>query len=309
MKARRLAGCLLLIAVAAFLCAGFLLFGEGILEKIRGFRRSLRPAEPLVVTVIDVGQASAALIQSGDTDILIDCGERADADRLTAELAAAGVERLSAVIVTHLHTDHFGGLVDLLDRFPVEEVVLPFTPEELTPTNKTYERLLEALARTRTPVTLQTAPLTRGLSEGAALTFLDGFLPAPEELNDTSLCLRVDCGSVSFLFTGDGEGPLQEQLLKKGALVSADVYVAGHHGSDSSSGLRFLNAVRPVCSAVSVGSGNDYGLPGKKAMERLSAFGPVYRTDLVGSIRFATDGSSLRVTAAGVDDTLIPRED
>jgi len=308
MRARRAVGWLLLALVAAALFLGAWRYGGSLLEGIESFRRSLRPSEPLAVTVIDVGQGSAALVQAGDTDLLIDCGERSSADRLCSELAASGVKRLSAVVVTHLHTDHFGGLVDLLGRFPVDEVILPDTPAELLPTNKTYERLLDALETTGTPCTVQTKPQTRPLSEDAALTFLNGFLAAPGEINDTSLTLRIDCGGVSFLITGDGERTVEARLLETGALVSADVYVAGHHGSNSSSGQSFLNAVRPVASAVSAGRGNDYGLPSAAVLDRLAAFGPVYRTDVSGSVRFVTDGVTIRVRAAGIDDELTPRE-
>ena len=309
MKARRALGWLLLLLVAAALGIGLWLYGGELLAQFERFRRSLRPTEPLAVTVIDVGQGSATLVQAGDADILIDCGERSEANRLTAELAAAGVRRLSAVVVTHLHTDHFGALVDLLGRFSVDAIILPETPDDLLPTNVTFERLLDAIERTKTPVIYQTAPQTILLSDAAALTFLDSFLETPDELNNTSLCLRIDCGSASFLITGDAERPVEAHLLETGALVDADVYIAGHHGSNSSSSQEFLNAVRPVVSAVSVGRGNDYELPSDAVIERLAAFGPVCRTDMSGTIRFLTDGETIRVTAAGIDETLTPRED
>ena len=305
MRRRHIAGAALLLLLAAALILGCFLYGKDLHERWIARRR---PTEPLTVTILDVGQGSAALIQTGSTDLLIDCGERTAGDALCSALRERGVARLSAVIVTHLHSDHYGGLLELLGRIPVEELILPRTPDELTPTAPSYERLLDRIAETKTPVTLWDEPQKRTLSDRAALTALDGFLPAPEGLNNTSLVLRIDCGRASFLITGDAESEVEMRLVDLGAMLRASVLVAGHHGSGSSSRQRFLNAVRPVASAVSVGRDNGYRLPNEQTIERLSAFGPIYRTDQNGTIAFSTDGDTIHVTADGIDDLLTPRE-
>ena len=71
--------------------------------------------------------------------------------------------------------------------------------------------------------------------EGITLSLLDGFVPEPDNLNDTSLCLRIDAGEASFLITGDGETPVEDRLREGGEPIDADILVAGHHGSSTSS--------------------------------------------------------------------------
>jgi len=306
MKKRRLAGAVILLGLLALLALGCLLYGDDLRAQFAARRR---PTEPLTVTILDVGQGSAALVQTGGADLLIDCGERTAGAAVCDALRERGVTRLTAVYVTHLHTDHYGGLIEVLDRFPVEELILPRTPDDLLPTAPSYETLLDRIEAHRVPVTLCGAPGMRVLSESAILTVLDGFLPAPDGLNNTSLVLRIDCGRTSFLITGDAEKEEEARLADIGSLLRASVLVAGHHGSDTSSRQAFLNAVRPVASTISVGRDNGYHLPSPRVIERLAAFGPIYRTDQSGAISFSTDGRTIRVTADGIDDVLTPREE
>ena len=99
----------------------------------------------------------------------------------------------------------------------------------------------------------------------------------------------------SFLFTGDMEKKAENDLISAGADLSADVLKVGHHGASTSSTAGFLEEVNPVCSVISVGEGNSYGHPTAPTLERLTEYGPVYRTDLLGEIRISTDGVSLWV--------------
>jgi competence protein ComEC len=271
---------------------------------------AVQPAESdeisasLTLTVLDVGQGSAALLQAGDVSILIDAGERDQGESVRSALKAAGVTKLDRLILTHLHTDHYGGALSLIGSIPITEIWVPETPEELTPTIKMYSNLLDAIEDENVPVALLSSPAVYTLTEDVTLSVLDGFLETPESLNDTSLILRIDCGDASFLITGDAGTAQEDQLRLSGEPISVDVLVAGHHGSSTSSRQYFLNTVQPAASVISVGANNSYNLPNEHTVERLAAFGPIYRTDLNGTITFTTDGSTIRVTAKNIDDTL-----
>ena len=295
-KTRRLVLFLLFFALAAFSTAYRLLFPEN--------TQNTAPSAPLAVTVLDVGQGSSTLVQAGETAVLIDCGERESAADLRQALLDAKVSRLDLLIVTHLHTDHYGGALDLLGEVPVDELLLPETPEELLPTAPSYEKFLDAAEKNRIPLTLLSAPEARTLADGVTLSFLDGFLDSPQNLNNTSLIIRLDCKDASFLITGDAETEQEDALRLGGEPIDADILVAGHHGSSTSSRQYFVNAVTPIASAISVGAGNSYNLPNEHTVERLAAFGPIYRTDLNGNIRFETDGALIHVFARQIDDTL-----
>lgn len=262
------------------------------------------------VDVIDVGQGSALLVKifSDNTkSILIDAGEQSFSDEVCTAIDNAGISSIDLIVITHPHTDHFGGAIEVLECYPVSELWLPDISEELTPTNSTYQKFLEAISKSGCRVAMKSKSETLKLDEDAYINVVDGFVEDPKDLNDASLCLRVDIGEASFLVTGDGEAALETALLNNNADIDADIFIAGHHGSGSSNGQRFLNAVTPIASVISVGRDNDYGHPDAGVYSRLASFGNVYRTDINGTVTFFTDGESISVSAGTISDTLDAR--
>lgn len=258
-----------------------------------------------VVKVIDVGQGSSLLIQLSDetvTNILIDAGDTFAGDELCRSLRSSKVKSIDLLIITHPHTDHFGGALKLFEKFPVDEIWMPTVPEKLEPTSSTYFKFLEAIEKIECPVFLKSKPESIRFSDSASLSLLDGFVDDPDDLNDCSLCIRFDYKDASFLVTGDGEAALEEKLIKSRFDVDADVFIAGHHGSNSSNTIEFLNAVSPKVSAVSVGKDNEYALPSKKVIDRLAKFGNVYRTDINRDISFLTDGETITVSSNDITE-------
>ena len=119
-----------------------------------------------------------------------------------------------------------------------------------------------------------------------------------DDTNDTSLVLRIDYGETSFLLTGDMEQDAEDDLVASGAPLDVDVLQVGHHGSETSTGYVFLNAVLPEVGVVSVGEGNSYGHPHEAALSRLRDAGvDVWRTDLSGTIRITSDGTNYAVAS------------
>lgn len=265
------------------------------------------------VQVLDVGQGSSLLLRTAEVGgsgyaVLIDGGERSASQAVCDALDAAGITCLNLVVMTHPHTDHFGGLISVLENYKVDAFWMPAVPGDLIPTNITFANLMDALESNGCEIVQATSLRGEMFGDNLTLTLLDAFVPDPDNLNDTSLCLRIDAGDASFLITGDGESAVEKLLLENSAPVSADIFVAGHHGSNTSNKQEFLNAVRPAASVISCGRDNAYNLPNQKALSRLSAFGPVYRTDLNGTITFSTDGSAIWVTANNINDAISVKE-
>ena len=131
---------------------------------------------------------------------------------------------------------------------------------------------------------------------GATATVL-GPVKSYADPNDTSIVLMVELGNTRFLFTGDMEVAAENDMLDywgEGFDWSADVLKVGHHGSDTSTSYRFLNAVMPEIGVISVGRGNSYGHPCEVPLSRLSQAGvAVYRTDELGHIVIHADGTNI----------------
>lgn len=100
-----------------------------------------------------MGQGDSILIQTGEKAVLIDAGERDQGQTVCDYLKSAGVEKLDLVIATHPHSDHIGGMPDVLSRFGADEILMPQMAEDMVPTTSVFNRLLDAVETQGIPVT------------------------------------------------------------------------------------------------------------------------------------------------------------
>ncbi len=251
---------------------------------------------------LDVGQGDAALLRTpGGHWVLVDAGPRGDhtdaGRRVVAPfLARHRVGRLSAVIVSHAHLDHLGGVPAVLERVPAQVVL---EPAELVP-DAAYLDFLGGLEAAGTAWRQARDGLHFEL-DGVRFSFLHPD-PAWQEwqldLNEDSAVLLVEYGGFRALFPGDA-GLVAERRLA-GRVGPVSVLKVAHHGSRSATGDAWLAELSPRVAVVSSGTGNRYGHPHAEVLERLRARGvALWRTDEAGSISIDTDGRTLRVTAGG----------
>lgn len=310
-KASRLASSFLLLTAAlCFLIAAFFLAGSGeyLPEDVpvigRFFESEKMPSDSeMTLTVIDVGQASCSLLQSGSSAVLIDCGDSASSGAILNTLEKYKVEKLDLMIITHLHADHYGSAADIIEKVEVGKVIIPKTPKTLIPTTVSFEKLLDAIESSKSELILCDEASSIELRNETVISFLDGFLDEPDNLNNTSLTLRIDFKDASFLITGDAETEIEEKLIGNGQNINADILIVGHHGSATSSSRHFLNALTPSASVISVGKNNSYNLPKDNVIRRLAAFGPIYRTDINGTVTFSTDGVTINADCDNISDS------
>ena len=240
------------------------------------------PPAGLTVHFIDVGQADCALLESGGEYMLIDGGNREDGRLVVSYLEQQGVEELSAVVCTHAHEDHVGGLPSVLAVYPTHAVYAPTR----TYASKVFDDFVYYADQQRLEITIPSPGDSWTLGE-TSVTVL-GPVQSYADPNDTSIILRVEYGDTSFLFTGDMETSAENDMLDYwGSRMSwkADVLKVGHHGSDTSTGYRFLNEVSPDYAVISVGKGNAYGHPHEQPLSRLNQAGvTILRTDALGPI-------------------------
>ena len=258
---------------------------------------------PLKVHFIDVGQGDSTLIQTPDgSNILIDAGPGSDKDALRDYLSANGVDTLSLLVFTHPHEDHIGGGEMVLSLCKVDEVLMP----DATTNTVVFKRLLDAIEAEDCRVT-QAVPRDTFAVDSVAFTVLGPVRDDYEDLNNASVVLRMEYGTVTFLFTGDAEKKAEQDILElfSDAPLHCDVLKVGHHGSSTSSCADFLEAVSPQYAVISCAYQNEYGHPHEKTLQRLSAVhAKLLRTDQNGSIVFESNGSSLRHRTERSADTL-----
>lgn len=258
------------------------------------------PAPPegaaLRVHILDVGQADCILVQGPEKTLVIDGGESGNAPGIVEYLRDQGVERIDYYLNTHPHSDHYGGISQVMQAIPTGEFFHHPPPEPYTPTTRSYQKLLQYLLDTKTKTTVLEPGDTLELGDGAVFTILAP-LEEYEDMNNNSLVGRLTFGERAFLFTGDAEKKSEKAILESGAELSADVYSIPHHGSNTGVTQGFLDRVKPRYATISVGKDNDYGHPHRDTVQRLSDGKiPCLRTDVYGSIVFETDGKTLTVT-------------
>ena len=281
-----------LLAVVALLA---LLISGGKLKGI--FPSSQNPdfTSSDAVHFIDVGQGLSVLLQSGEHGILIDAGEREYGTRVADYIEKAGVTTLDYVIASHPHSDHIGGIPDVLSRIKTKNVIMPKLSDSLTPTTKCYERLLTSVADSKAKAIRAKAGSVYTVGS-ITLTVL---APVTQinDLNNMSVVCRAEIKNSSFMLLADAEKKELETVLLKGAVLDSDVLQMGHHGSSTSIYNSFLSAVDPDDAVISCGKNNSYGHPHKEALTYLQQNSiACYRTDTDGTVVFycGDDGYCVR---------------
>lgn len=245
------------------------------------------------VHVIDVGKADSIYIKCKDKHILIDAGERDIYDKVNVYLRKNNVKKLDLVISTHPHSDHIGGMRSVLDEFTVDRFIMPVLPENILPTSKTYEKLLLKLDEKNINVEKPVSGSSFNIGE----LKIDVLAPNNDydKVNNYSVVVKATYKNKRFLLVGDAEKESEQDILKKGFDLSADVLKVGHHGSKTSTTKEFLEKINPTYAVISVAEDKSK-LPKREIINRLNYKGYiVYRTDINGTVIFLTNGDTIDV--------------
>lgn len=245
-------------------------------------------ADGLSVHFIDVGQGDCILVCCDGKNMIIDAGTKEYAGTVKDYLSSCGVRSLDYVVCTHPHDDHIGAMSSIINDFDVDTIIM----SDATTTTQSYENLLYAISNKKKTITSAKVGDTYKLG-GSTFVIL-----APEreydDLNNTSVVIKLTYKNNSFLFTGDASEESENDILAAGEDLGADVLKVGHHGSSTATSQDFLNAVNPSYAVISAGLGNSYGLPSAETVKRLKDGGiKTLRTDINGTIVFTSDGTKI----------------
>jgi competence protein ComEC len=248
------------------------------------------PPDGLRITVLDVGQGDAILLQVKEGAILVDQGP--PEANVSERLDDLGVESLAAIVLTHPHRDHVGGAADVLDDVEVGAVLTP-----LQPTNSPDERAALAEAEEEgVPVVPARAGSANRLGRlSLRILWPDGPGGAAEDPHAHGVVFVASYGAFDALLTGDSESDVTLALRPP----PVELLKVAHHGSEDAGLATLLALVRPRLAVISAGERNDYGHPTPETLATLDAAPglDVWRTDEDGQIVVETDGATYSVRA------------
>lgn len=242
------------------------------------------------IDFFDVGQGSAILIDApNQNQVLIDGGP---SDAILAKLGQALPfydRKIELLILTHPDSDHLSGLVEVLKRYEVGQILETGIADK----SAEYRIWNDLIKNKNIPVVFARAGEVVKIADNLAIEILYPFgkiigQDFSKNTNATSLVGKIIYGQNSVLFTGDAEEQTEQSLVFSGANLKADILVVGHHGSKNSTSEKFLSAVAPKIAVIQVGAKNKYGHPTQEVLDRLKGV-DIFRTDLDKDVNFACD--------------------
>ena len=252
---------------------------------------STNPNE-MKVHFIDVGQGDSILIQVNYKNILIDSGPKDEKDKLVKYLNSLNIHQFDYVIATHPHEDHIGNMAYIINNYKV----LNFYSPKIDNNTTSFENMAEALSRKNLKIkVLKSNTSTINLGENTLVEVFSPNLDYYDNLNNYSPIIKISYGHNSFLFTGDAEEEIEQEIITNNFNLKSDVLKVAHHGSSTSTTKSFLDSVKPKIAVISVGKNNSYGHPTKDTLNKLKE-SKVYRTDIDGNIVITSDGNTIKTS-------------
>ncbi len=258
------------------------------------------------IVFCNVGQGDAILIWRGTTQVIIDGGKDSSFLECMGKYMPFFDRTIELVIATHPDVDHIGGLVEVLNRYKVDQIVssLVWKQEAFSLLyKKGIKKHVNALRYVRQNETIQIDNMNMTMlwpevipgnidrNEVVENVKILEEKAIKEDIiyrntNSHSLVFRLKIGRFNALFTGDLEKKQEEMLVSSGVLGKIDVLKVGHHGSSGSTSSNFLKILCPKYAVISVGKDNTYGHPTKETIDILEENNvKILRTDMLGDIK------------------------
>lgn len=269
-------------------------FRPGLSKRLQGFlvssavcmlvcillNRGYYQTEALCTAALDVGQGQCIVITGKDYTLVADCGGSGSenaGDTAADYLLNCGRSKIDILLLTHLHQDHANGVIELLRRIPIRQLILPADDSQLG------MEIMTAAETSGTSVAVISNVVEYWTLGELNLTIVPPLGETGD--NEQGIILLCSRGDYEVLLTGDAGILTEQRLMERVSLPDIEVLVAGHHGSRNSVSEKLLRITAPDAVLLSVGR-NSYGLPAEETLQRIAMSGAVlYRTDENGSVR------------------------
>lgn len=265
---------------------------------LASFTAATMPDDNLQVSFLNVGEGDAILVQKGHQQILVDGGPSPQAICLGLSQKMPFWDRtIDLVVLTHPDADHITGLVEVLQRYNVKQVLYPDLDSKSDIYNEWLKLVREknikcTIAQVRQQIDLGEATINVLNPQKTPLTGTES------DIDNNGVVLWLSVGEASFLLTGDIFHEAEFELISHRASLTSTVLKVAHHGSSTSTTEEFLAVVSPQLAVISAGADNKFGHPSDEVIGRLEeriGTENIYRTDEQGTIEFITDGEKLWV--------------
>lgn len=239
----------------------------------------------LTVEFINVGQGDCTLISCNGKNMLIDCGEKEHYQIVRDYLGMRNITHFDYVLLSHPHSDHGGGMKEIVENYSIETFLLPQVNEENLEKDDFYYHILLSIEKNNISDKQVKAGEIYRLSD-AEIEIL-GPLETSDDENEMSVVCMLKYGDKKFLFTGDAPVSEELDLIENGVNLDCDVLKVSHHGSKDATSDEFLRKATPEYAVIGVGEYNEYRHPHWKTVKKLMKKDiAIYRTDRDGTIKF-----------------------
>ena len=302
---------ILILIASSFLITNrwhFNFFKEQTVQRVND-KNTNPTSKELQIYFLDVGQGDAILIKTPmGKQILLDGGEGQTVLEKLGQYLPLTDKTIELVILSHPHGDHLGGLIDVLERYQVEEVWLT----GVVHTSSGYLEFLNLInSKKITAKNIFACGENKptGCSDEIAVENNMKFKvlwprenltgQRVKEINNISMVLKLIYGNNSWLLPGDLDSAAEEKLIRDSPeYLMANVLKVAHHGSSSATSEEWLKLVSPTDAIISVGKDNDYGHPSLRILNRLKRVGiNIWRTDELGDTLTESDGITINITS------------
>src|SRR3989344_1137523 len=255
----------------------------------------------LKVYFLDIGQGDVIFIESpSGQQVLIDGGPDNKILSKLGEVMSFYDKDIDLVVMTHPDADHASGLVDVLDRYEIKNIVF----SDIINDKALYQSWKGAVSQEGADVIDPVAGKVIDLGDGVTLVIISplesivGKTVKEGETNNNSVVVMLKYKDLEVLLTGDLETKGERAIMLDGINIDVDVLKVAHHGSKTSTSEEFISATTPEVAIIQVGAKNRYGHPVQEVLNRLENFGiNYYRNDLGGDIKLISDGNNYLISS------------